>query len=304
MKVNNILDKIGNTSHLRMSNLFPDHEVWIKLEKENPGGSIKDRIALAMIHDAEEKGTLKKGSTIIESTSGNTGIGLAMVAAVKNYKIILVMPESMSEERRQILNAYGAQTVLTPKELGMKGAIDKAKEFLDKIPNSWMPSQFENSSNPNIHKISTAKEIINDFPDGIDYLISGVGSGGHISGVGEVLKSEFENLKIYAVEPDTSSVISGEKSGNHSIQGIGAGFIPKNLNTKILNGTIKISKENAFEFTRLAAQKEGLFIGISTGASLAAISNKLKEVPEGTRILTFAYDSGEKYLSVDGLFNF
>lgn len=304
MKADSILNTIGNTTHLRLSKLFPNHEVWIKLEKENPGGSIKDRIAMAMIMDAVEKGILKKGSTIIEPTSGNTGIGLAMVAAVKNYKITLVMPDSMSKERRQILKAYGAQIELTPKELGMKGAINKANELVKEIPNSWMPSQFDNDSNPNIHKITTAKEILEDFPDGLDYLITGVGSGGHISGVGEVLKSEFENLKIYAVEPETSAVISGEKAGVHQIQGIGAGFIPKNFNGKIIDGTIKVSKESAFEFTKLAAREEGLFVGISTGASLAAINANLNKLPKGTKVLTFAYDSGEKYLSIDGLFDF
>ena len=304
MKIDNILDIIGNTAHLRLRKLFPDHEVWIKLEKENPGGSIKDRIALAMINDAEEKGILKPGSIIIEPTSGNTGIGLAMVAAVKGYKIILVMPESMSKERRQILKAYGAQIELTPKKFGMKGAIDKSRELLSKIKDTWMPSQFDNSSNPNTHKVNTAKEILSDFPDGIDYLITGVGSGGHITGVGEVLKYQFKNIKIYAVEPDTSAVISGDRAGMHPIQGIGAGFIPDNLNIKIIDRTIKVSKEKAFEFTHKLAQMEGLFVGISTGASIAAINSILTYIPKGSRILTFAYDSGEKYLSVNGLFDF
>lgn len=303
MKVENILQTIGNTTHLKLGRLFPDHEVWIKLEKNNPGASIKDRIALAMVEDAENRGLLQEGSTIIEPTSGNTGIGLAIVAAVKNYRLILVMPESMSKERRQIMAAYGAEFVLTPKELGMKGAIQKSEQLLKEIPNSWMPLQFENEANPEIHRKTTAMEILNDFPEGFDYLITGVGSGGHLTGVGETLKSKFNKLKVLAVEPTNSSVISGGEPGPHKIQGIGAGFIPKNLNTEILDGTIQVNHELAYLFAQTAAKEEGLFIGISTGASLAAISQKLIDIPKGSKILTFAYDTGERYLSVEGLYS-
>ncbi|MCB2197070.1 MAG: cysteine synthase A [Bacteroidetes bacterium] len=304
MKAENILQTIGNTTHLRLGNLFPDHEVWIKLEKNNPGASIKDRIALSMIEDAEKNGIIKSGSTIIEPTSGNTGIGLAIVAAVKNYRLILVMPESMSKERRQIMAAYGAEFVLTPKELGMKGAIQKSEELLNEIPNSWMPLQFENKANPDIHRKTTAKEILNDFPEGFDYMITGVGSGGHITGVGEILKSKFNKLKVFAVEPTNSPVINGGDPGPHKIQGIGAGFIPGNLNIDILNGTIQVNHKDAFSFAQQVAKEEGLFVGISTGASLAAIYQKLDEIPQGSKILTFAYDTGERYLSVEGLYNF
>ena len=304
MKVNNILETIGNTAHLRLQNMFPDHEVWIKLEKTNPGASIKDRIALAMIEDAEQKGLLKEGSTIIEPTSGNTGIGLAIVSAVKNYKLILVMPESMSKERRQIMAAYGAEFVLTPKDKGMSGSIEKARELVKEIPNSWMPLQFENESNPEIHRKTTALEIIKDFPEGFDYMITGVGSGGHITGVGEVLKSEFKNIKVFAVEPEESHVLNGGRPNAHHVQGIGAGFIPKIINQTIIDGSIFVSKKEAFKYVRLAAKTEGLFIGISTGASLAAIAKKLNDIPKGSKILSFAYDSGDKYLSVNGLFNF
>jgi cysteine synthase A len=302
MRAENILQTIGNTTHLRLGRLFPDHEVWIKLEKNNPGASIKDRIALSMVEDAEKKGLLNDDSVIIEPTSGNTGIGLAIVAAVKKYRLILVMPESMSKERRQIMAAYGAEFVLTPKELGMKGAIDKAEELLNEIPNSWMPLQFENGANPEIHRKTTAQEILNDFPEGIDYLITGVGSGGHITGVGEVLKSIYKDLKVYAVEPEGSPVISGGNPGPHKLQGIGAGFIPGNLNTEILDGAVQIAQEEAFLFAQKAAKEEGLFVGISTGASLAAIAKKLNELTKGSRILTFAYDTGERYLSVEGLY--
>jgi cysteine synthase A len=302
MKAENILQTIGNTIHLRLGKLFPDHEVWIKLEKNNPGASIKDRIALSMIEDAEKKGLIKPGSTIIEPTSGNTGIGLAIVAAVKNYRLILVMPESMSKERRQIMAAYGAEFVLTPKELGMKGAIQKSEELLNEIPNSWIPLQFENEANPEIHRKTTAMEILNDFPEGFDYLITGVGSGGHITGVGETLKTKFNKLKIFAVEPLDSPVIKGGEPGPHTIQGIGAGFIPKNLKTEILDGTIQVKHEDAFTFAKKVAKEEGLFVGISTGASLAAIHQKLAEVPMRSKILTFAYDTGERYLSVEGLY--
>jgi len=303
MKANNILQTIGNTQHLRLGNLFPDHEVWIKLEKNNPGGSIKDRIALAMIEDAEQKGILKKGGTIIEPTSGNTGIGLAMVAAVKKYRLILVMPESMSVERRQIMAAYGAEFVLTPKEKGMKASIEKAQELVRHIPDSWMPMQFGNDANPKIHRETTAQEILNDFPEGFDFMITGVGSGGHISGVGEVLKKKFPGLKIFAVEPENSQVIGGSESGLHKIQGIGAGFIPKNLNSKILDGVIPISHDASYLYAQKATREEGLFIGISTGASLAAIAQKIPNIPKGGKILTFAYDGGDRYLSVDGLFS-
>lgn len=304
MKANNILETIGNTSHVRLSKLFPEHEVWIKMEKNNPGASIKDRIALAMIEDAEKSGMLKKGSTIVEPTSGNTGIGLAIVAAVKGYKLILVMPESMSIERRKLMAVYGAEFVLTAKEKGMKGAIDKAHELVKNTTDAWMPMQFENISNPAIHQKTTAIEIVNDFPEGIDYLITGVGSGGHISGVGEILKKKFIETKVYAVEPEDSPVISGGNPGPHKIQGIGAGFVPLNLNLSILDGAIQVSRSKAFEYAREAAKKEGVFVGISTGASLAAIQSKLKDIPKGAKILTFAYDTGERYLSVEGLYDF
>lgn len=303
MKANNILETIGNTTHLRLNNLFPKHEVWIKLEKDNPGASIKDRIALSMIEHAESKGLLDKESTIIEPTSGNTGIGLAIVAAVKKYRLILVMPESMSKERRQIMAAYGAKFVLTPKEQGMNGSIERAKQLVEETPNSWIPSQFENDANPEIHRKTTAQEILQDFPEGFDYMITGVGSGGHITGVGEILKSSFTNLKVYAVEPYNSPVIKGGKGGPHKIQGIGAGFIPANLNTDVLDGTIQVKHEDAFSFAKKAAKQEGLFVGISTGASLAAIHQQLSEIPERSRILTFAYDTGERYLSVEGLYD-
>ena len=303
MKAENILQLIGNTPLLRLKNLFPNHDVWAKLEKNNPGGSIKDRIALAMIEDAEKQGLLNRNSVIIEPTSGNTGIGLAMVAAIKKYRIILVMPESMSVERRKIMAACGAEFVLTPNEKGMKGSIEKAEELIKEIPDSWMPMQFENHSNPEIHKKTTALEIVNDFPEGINYLISGVGTGGHISGVGEILKQHFNGLKIFAVEPESSPVIQGGKAGSHKIQGIGAGFIPENLNTEILDGVISVSHEEAFLFVQKAAREEGLFIGISTGASLAAIAKKNRDIPLNSRILTFAYDGGDRYLSVDGLFS-
>jgi cysteine synthase A len=304
MRVNNILETIGNTSHLLLQNMFPDYEVWIKLEKNNPGASIKDRIALAMIEDAEQKGFLKEGSTIVEPTSGNTGIGLAIVAAVKNYKLILVMPESMSKERKQIMAAYGAEFVLTPKEKGMDGSIKKAKEIVNAIPDAWMPMQFENESNPDIHRKTTAMEIFNDFPEGFDYMITGVGSGGHITGVGEVLKEKYKKLKILAVEPKDSPVLSGGESGAHKIQGIGAGFIPKIVNQNIIDDTILVSHEQAYKYARLAARTEGLFAGISTGASLAAIASKLESIAAGAKILTFAYDTGERYLSVERLYDF
>ncbi len=302
MKADNVLGLIGKTPLLRLQNLFPDHEVWVKLEKNNPGGSIKDRIALAMIEDAEKRGVLKRNSVIIEPTSGNTGIGLAMVAAVKKYRLIIVMPESMSVERLQIMMAYGAEIVLTPKEMGMAGSIEKAKDLLSEIPDSWMPMQFENPANPEIHKKTTALEIIEDFPQGFDYMITGVGSGGHISGVGEILKQHFNELKIFAVEPESSPVIQGGTPGSHKIQGIGAGFIPENLNKALLDGVISVSNEEAFRYVRKAAREEGLLIGISTGASLAAIAKKSKELLFSAKIITFAYDGGDRYLSVEGLF--
>ncbi|NPD85318.1 cysteine synthase A [Lentimicrobium sp. L6] len=301
MKKQNILELIGNTPVLQINRLFkPNLDAWVKLEKQNPGGSIKDRIALAMITDAENKGILKKNGIIIEPTSGNTGIGLALVSAVKKYRLILTMPESMSIERRKLMKAYGAEIILTPKELGMKGAIDKAKELQADL-NAWMPMQFENPANPEIHSQTTAQEIINDFPEGLDVLISGVGTGGHISGIALELKKHWPNLKVIAVEPSDSPFISEGKAGPHAIQGIGAGFIPKNLNTEILDEVIKITKEEAYLFTQRAALEEGLFIGISTGASLAAI-HQIQEQLVGKRVLTFAYDTGERYLSLEDLF--
>ncbi|MBA4407173.1 cysteine synthase A [bacterium] len=303
MKAQNILETIGNTPHLRLNTLFGNkNEIWIKLEKTNPGGSIKDRIALSMIEDAEKKGILKPNSIIVEPTSGNTGIGLAMVAAVKKYELILVMPESMSLERRKIMLAYGAKLELTPRELGMKGAIAKANEIAAHNTNVWIPQQFENEANVDVHIRTTAQEILNDFPEGFDYLITGVGTGGHITGVSKVLKEKFPGLKVFAVEPTASSVISGGQPGPHPLQGIGAGFIPKNLDTTLLDGVITITKEEAFEFAQRIAKEEALFVGISTGASLAAVSKKISEVGDGKKILTFNYDTGERYLSVEGLF--
>lgn len=303
MKANNILETIGNTPHVRINRIFGDkHEIWIKLERANPGASIKDRIALSMIEEAEKQGILKPDSIIVEPTSGNTGIGLAMVAAVKGYQLILVMPESMSVERRKVMAAYGAKFELTPRELGMRGAIEKAKEIASQNSNAWIPQQFENEANVKIHINTTAKEILNDFPEGIDYLITGVGTGGHITGVSKVLKEKFPQLKTFAVEPELSPVLSGGSPGPHPIQGIGAGFVPKILDTSILDGIITVSKEEAFEFAQRAAREEGIFMGISSGASLAAVSKKLKEIPEGKKILTFNYDTGERYLSIEGLY--
>lgn len=302
MKANSILDTIGQTPHVRINRLFPGYEVWMKLERANPGASIKDRIALAMIDDAEAKGLLTTGSTIIEPTSGNTGIGLAMVAAVKGYKLILVMPESMSVERRKIMAAYGAQFDLTPRELGMKGAIARANELVNATPGAWMPQQFENPANIEIHKRTTAQEILADFPEGFDVLITGVGTGGHITAVAEVLKEAFPSLKAYAVEPELSPVISGGAPGPHPIQGIGAGFIPTNLHVDTLDGSIQVSKESAFAWAQRAAKEEGIFVGISSGASLAAVAQKLPDITPGSKILTFCYDTGERYLSIDGLY--
>ncbi len=299
MKAENILATIGNTTHLRINNLFPeDYEVWIKLERENPGASIKDRIALSMVEDAEKKGLIGPGSVIIEPTSGNTGIGLAMVAAVKNYRLILVMPESMSVERRKIMELYGAEFELTPREKGMKGAIARGEELFQEIPNAWIPSQFVNEANPEIHRNTTAREIIQDFPEGLDCLITGVGTGGHITGCSEVLKSEFPNLKTYAVEPSDSPVISGGEPGPHPIQGIGAGFIPENLKMEWIDGSIQVDKEESFDYLRRAAKEEGLLVGISSGATLAAIAKKIPDLPKGSRILGFNYDTGERYLSL------
>ena len=301
MKYKNILELIGNTPTIKINKLFNNKvEVWVKLEKQNPGGSIKDRIALSMIEDAEKKGILKKETVIIEPTSGNTGIGLAIVAAVKGYRIIIVMPESMSVERRKLIKAYGAEIILTPKEKGMQGAIDKANELKNEM-NAWIPMQFDNPANPDIHSLTTAKEILNDFPDGIDCLVSGVGTGGHISGIARELKKQWTEIEIYAVEPDDSPVISGGNAGIHAIQGIGAGFIPKNLYIDILDGIIKISKKDAFNFTIKLAKIEGLFAGISTGASLAAI-NQIQDKLAGKKVLTFAYDIGDRYLSIKDLF--
>ncbi|NDW19578.1 cysteine synthase A [Dysgonomonas sp. 216] len=302
MKYNSILESIGNTPHIRLNKLFPEHEVWLKLERQNPGGSIKDRIALAMIEDAEANGILKPGGTIIEPTSGNTGIGLSMVGAIKGYKVIITMPESMSIERRKSMSAFGAEFVLTPREQGMKGAIEKAKELAATIEGAWIPEQFENPSNPAIHRTATAQEIIKDFPDGFDYFVSGVGTGGHISGIGETLKQCFPNIKIIAVEPEQSPVLSGGAPAPHPLQGIGAGFIPKNMNTKILDGIQTISKDDAYEYARKLAKKEGIFAGISTGASLAAIARILNKSNIGTKIISINYDTGERYLSVDGLY--
>lgn len=303
MKANNILETIGRTPHVRINRLFnSNHEVWVKLERANPGASIKDRIALSMVEDAERKGILKPDSVIVEPTSGNTGIGLAMVAAVKGYELILVMPESMSIERRKVMAAYGAKFELTPREKGMKGAIEKANEIAASNPKAWVPQQFENQANVDVHVRTTAQEILNDFPEGIDYLITGVGTGGHITGVAKVLKEKFPSLKAFAVEPVLSPVLSGGQPGPHPIQGIGAGFVPKIMETNLLDGVIQVSKEEAFEFAKRAAKEEGLFVGISSGASLAAVAKKLGEIKEGSKVLTFNYDSGERYLSIEGLF--
>ena len=304
MKARNILETIGRTPVVRLSKLFPgDKEVWMKLERANPGGSIKDRIALAMVEDAEKKGVLKKGSVIIEPTSGNTGIGLAIVAAVKGYRLILVMPESMSIERRRLMSAYGAEFDLTPREKGMKGAIERAKELAVATPGAWIPQQFENQANVEIHRTTTAHEILQDFPEGLDVLITGVGTGGHITGVTEVVRAKFPGLKSFAVEPTLSPVLSGGAPGPHPIQGIGAGFIPAIMKTELLSGVIQVTKEEAFTYAQRAAKEEGIFIGISSGASLAAVAKKLPELPAKSRVLTFNYDTGERYLSIDGLFS-
>ena len=299
MKADNVLATIGNTPHIRLSRLFPDHEVWVKSERANPGGSIKDRIALSMVEDAERSGALRRGGTIIEPTSGNTGIGLAMVAAVKGYKLILVMPESMSLERRRLMLAYGATFDLTPKELGMKGALARAQELLDQTEGGWMPQQFENPANVKVHAETTAQEILKDFGDGPpDVVITGVGTGGHLTACAEELKKAWPGLKAYAVEPTLSPVISGGQPGPHPIQGIGAGFIPANLHTQAIDGAIQVEPEAAKEMARRCAREEGLLVGISSGATLAAIQQKLAELPAGARVLGFNYDTGERYLSV------
>jgi cysteine synthase A len=302
MKYNNILETVGNTPHVRLNKLFPYHDVWIKLEKQNPAGSIKDRIALSMIEDAERMGIIKPGDTIIEPTSGNTGVGLAFCGAVKGYNVIIVMPESMSVERRQIISLYGAELVLTPREKGMRGAIEKASELQNDIPGSWIPQQFQNLSNPKIHAKTTAQEIIKDFPEGFDYLITGIGTGGHITGVGHELKKRFSEIEVIGVEPMDSPIISEGRSGPHSIQGIGAGFIPDTLDLDVLDDVIKVTKEEAFESARKLAREEGIFGGISTGASIAAVIKKIDDLVENKRIITFNYDTGERYLSLDGLF--
>ncbi|WP_159975615.1 MULTISPECIES: cysteine synthase A [unclassified Novosphingobium] len=299
MKADSILATIGNTPHIRLSRLFPDHEVWVKAERANPGGSIKDRIGLAMIEAAEADGSLLPGGTIIEPTSGNTGIGLAMAAAVKGYKLVLVMPESMSIERRRLMLAYGAQFDLTPREKGMKGAIERAKELIEATPGSWMPQQFDNPANISVHVATTAQEILADFAETpIDALITGVGTGGHLTGCAEALKAVWPAMKAYAVEPTLSPVISGGQPGPHPIQGIGAGFIPGNLHTQAIDGAIQVDPADAKDWARRCATVEGMLVGISSGATLAAIAQKLKDLPAGSRVLGFNYDTGERYLSV------
>ncbi len=303
MKYDNILQTIGNTPHIRINKLFRDDiEVWMKTESFNPCSSIKDRIAMNMIEDAEEKGLINKDTIIIEPTSGNTGIGLALVAAVKGYRLILTMPESMSIERRKHMKALGAELVLTPKELGMGGTITKANELLEENPNGWMPQQFQNQANVEAHKKTTAPEILEDFPEGLDYLITGVGTGGHITGCAETLKETMSNLKVFAVEPEKSPVISGGEKALHRLQGIGAGFVPDVLNVDILDGIIQVSEEDAFEMARRCTKEEGIFVGISSGATLAALKQKESDMAEGSRVLIFSYDSGERYLSIEDLF--
>ncbi|MFM2050897.1 MAG: hypothetical protein RL682_1388 [Pseudomonadota bacterium] len=301
MKADNILQTIGNTPHVRINRLFGNtHNVWVKSERSNPGGSIKDRIALAMVEAAEKSGDLTPGATIIEPTSGNTGVGLALVAAVKGYKLILVMPDSMSIERRRLMLAYGASFDLTPREKGMKGAIARAHELALTTPNAWIPQQFENPANIDAHVRTTAQEILNDFPNGVDYLITGVGTGGHLSGVAQVLKAKWPQIKVFAVEPSASPVISGGAPAPHPIQGIGAGFVPKNLKVELLDGVIQVDAEPAREYARRSATQEGMLVGISSGATLAAIAQKLPEIPAGATVLGFNYDTGERYLSVEG----
>ena len=301
MKAHTVLETIGNTPHIRINRLFGNtHQVWIKSERSNPGGSIKDRIALAMIEAAEKSGALQPGGTIIEPTSGNTGVGLAMVAAVKGSKLVLVMPDRMSIERRRLMLAYGASFDLTPREKGMKGAIARAEELAAQTPGAWIPQQFENPANIDVHVRTTAQEILADFPEGLDVIITGVGTGGHLTGVAQVLKAQWPQLQVFAVEPAASPVISGGVPSPHPIQGIGAGFIPKNLHTDLLDGVIQVDAEVAREFGRRSAKEEGLLVGISSGATLAAISQKLADIPHGAKVLGFNYDTGERYLSVDG----
>ncbi len=303
MPLNSMLEAIGNTPHVRINRLYDRRvSVWAKLERQNPGGSIKDRIGLSMIEDAEARGLLKAGSVIVEPTSGNTGIGLALVAAVKGYRLILVMPESMSIERRKLMQLYGAELDLTPRELGMKGAIARAREIAEQTPGSWIPMQFDNPANTDAHRRTTAEEIARDFPDGLDYIVTGVGTGGHITGVAEVLKPRWPNLKVFAVEPTLSPVLSGGTPAPHAIQGIGAGFIPGVMRTELLDGILLVDPVDAFEYARRAAREEGLLIGVSSGASLAAVAQLLPDVADGSRILTFTYDTGERYLSVEALF--
>lgn len=303
MKHKNILQSIGNTPHIRLSKLFPHHEVWIKDERRNPGASIKDRIALAMIEEAEKSGKLQPGGIIVEPTSGNTGIGLAMAGAVKGYRVILVMPDSMSIERRKILHAYGAELVLTPREKGMTGSVEKAKEIVSENYYAWMPMQFENRANPEIHSLTTAREIIADFSEGFEFMVAGVGTGGHITGVGRIMKEKFPAIKIIAVEPEESPVISGGNPAPHKIQGIGAGFVPGNYEAAIVSEVIKVKGDDAYEMTRLLAVTEGLMAGISTGAVCYAVNQICRALPHKTSILTFAYDTGERYLSMEGLWS-
>lgn len=301
MRATSILETIGHTPHVRLGRLFaPPAEVWMKLERANPGGSIKDRIALGMVEDAEARGLLKKGSTIIEPTSGNTGIGLAMVCAVKGYRLILVMPDSMSVERRRVMAAYGATFDLTPREQGMKGAIARAKALQAQTPDSWVPHQFENEANVEAHRRTTAKEIVDDFPEGLDVLITGVGTGGHITACAQVLKAQWPKLKVFAVEPAKSAVLSGGPPGPHPLQGLGTGFIPAILKPELFDGVITVEGPDAYEMARRSAREEGIFVGISSGAALAAVKQKLPELPTGSRVLTFCYDTGERYLSVEG----
>lgn len=303
MKANNILETIGNTPVVKLNKLFgANKNVFIKLERTNPGNSIKDRIALAMIEDAEAKGLLKPDSVIVEPTSGNTGIGLALVAAVKGYKVILVMPESMSVERRKLMEIYGAKFDLTPREKGMKGAIERAAELVKEIPNAWSPSQFDNPANVEVHQRTTAQEILADFPEGVDYVITGVGTGGHITGVASVLKEKFPNVKVIAVEPEASPVLSGGEPGPHPLQGIGAGFFPKVYRPELIDEVITVGKDEAFDYARNIAKEEGILVGISTGASLAAVSKKIESLPDNAVVLTFNYDTGERYISIEDLF--
>ncbi len=305
MRAQTMLDLIGNTPHVRINRLFarrPNVEVWMKLERQNPGASVKDRIGLSMIEDAERRGLLKKDSVIVEPTSGNTGIALAIVAAVKGYRLVLVMPESMSVERRRLMAAYGATFVLTKRELGMKGAIAKAQEIVASTPGAWMPQQFENGANVEVHRRTTAQEILRDFPEGLDFLITGVGTGGHITGCAEVLKQTMKTLKVFAVEPEKSAVLSGGSPGPHKLQGLGAGFVPAIYNASAIDGVVTVAEEASYEMTIRAAREEAILVGPSSGAALAAVAKKLPDIPDGSRVLTFCYDTGERYLSVPGLF--